>query len=188
MQKLARAIDRFSDLWGGLVTLMILLMIGFGAYNAVARYVGRYIGLNLSSNTYLELQWYLFSLIFLLGAGWTLKRDAHVRVDVLYAKLSPRGKAKTNLIGTFILLIPFSIFTLWASIPSVRNSWSIREVSPNPGGLPVYPLKSVILVCFVLLILQAISQAIKAFRVLRNPETALDAPEAIDPLDHKGAL
>ena len=175
MQKLSRAIDRFSDLWGSLATFLILLMVVFGAYNAVARYLGRFIGFNLSSNVYLELQWYLFSLIFLLGAGWALRRDAHVRVDVLYSKLGKRGKARINLVGTFVLLIPFSIFVLWASIPSVQNSWSIREVSPDPGGLPRYPLKTVILICFGLLILQAVSEAIKGFLALREPEDAAAA-------------
>lgn len=168
MQKLSRAIDRFSDLWGSLATFLIVLMIVFGAYNAVARYVGRFVGLNLSSNVYLELQWYLFSLIFLLGAGWALRVDSHVRVDVMYSRLSKRGKAKINLFGTLVLLVPFSIFVLWASIPSVRNSWTIREVSPDPGGLPRYPLKAVILICFVLLLLQGLSEAIKAVASLRD--------------------
>lgn len=116
-------------------------MILTGAFNAVTRYAGRAIGHNLSSNAYLELQWYLFSILFLLGAAYTLKHDAHVRVDILYERRGPRGRAWTNLLGTFFFLIPFCLLVLWASCKLVYNSWSILEQSPDPGGLPRYLIK-----------------------------------------------
>ena len=113
-----------------------------GAFNAVARYLGKSIGLNLSSNAYIEAQWYLFSAVFLLGAAHTLQRDQHVRVDVLYGRLTARKKAWIDIIGTVCFLIPFCLFGLVISIPAVRNSWAVLEGSPDPGGLARYPLKT----------------------------------------------
>ncbi|NKB88288.1 MAG: TRAP transporter small permease subunit [Acidobacteria bacterium] len=148
-------------------------MVLIGAYNAVARYLGRGIGINLSSNAYLEAQWYLFSLVFLLGAAYTFKHDNHVRVDVLYGRLSRRGKTIINLIGTALFLLPFSIFSIWVSWPSVRNSWAVLEGSPDPGGLPRYPIKTMIIVAFVLLALQGVAELIRGVQLLRSGE--LDA-------------
>ncbi len=168
--RLSGRLDRLSDLLGRSISWLCLVMVLIGCYNAVVRYLGRFVGLNLSSNLYLELQWYLFSILFLLGAGWTLKEDAHVRVDVLYARLSERARGWINVLGTALLLVPFSIFVLWMSWPSVRNSWAIQEASPDPGGLPRYPIKTVILVCFVLLLLQAVSELAKEVRRIRTGE------------------
>ena len=117
-----------------------------------------------------ELQWYLFSLIFLLGAAYALKDDAHVRVDVVYGRLRRKAKARINVIGSVLMLIPFCVFVLWVSWPSIRNSWIVREGSPDPGGLPRYPLKAVIIVAFALLVLQGISQLLKDVAVLREPD------------------
>ena len=117
-------------------------------------------------------------MIFLLGAAWTLKEDAHVRVDVLYDRLSRRARRRINLAGTVLLLVPFSVFVFWTSWPSVMNSLSIRESSPDPGGLPRYPVKMVILVCFVLLLLQAVAEFT---RILQEDPDADD--EATHPLE-----
>lgn len=170
--RLASAIDRFSGSIGKLVSWLVLLMVLVSAFNAVARYMGRFLGRNLSSNAYLEGQWYLFSLVFLLGAAYALQQDAHVRVDVLYARFPERVRRWINILGTLLLLGPFSGFVLWSSWPVVRNSWSIRELSPDPGGLPRWPLKPFILVCFVLLLVQAVSELIKEIHALRHPESA----------------
>ena len=164
--RLSRGIDRANEAIGHLTGWLVLAMVLIGAYNAIARYLGRHLGGNLSSNAYIELQWYLFSLVFLLGAAYTLRRGAHVRVDLLYGRLGERGKAWIDLVGTLVMLLPFSVFALWVSWPSVRNSWAVREVSPDPGGLARYPIKSVILVAFVLLILQGLSEVIKNVSVL----------------------
>ena len=173
-----RVVDRITSRLGRVISWLTLVMILIGAYNAIARYLGRFIGVNLSSNLYLELQWYLFSLIFLLGAGFALKENAHVRVDVLYGRLRRRARARIDLIGSVLMLIPFCIFVLWVSWPSIRNSWLVREGSPDPGGLPRYPLKAVIIVAFVLLLVQGISELVKDFRVLRGPDE--DAEDADD--------
>ena len=143
-------------------------MILIGAYNALARYTGRWIGISLSSNAFLEMQWYLFSLVFLLGAAYTLKLDEHVRVDVLYTRLPKRSKLWVDLVGTIVLMVPFAIFCIWTTIPTVLNSWSIREVSPDPGGLPRYPIKMMILLAFGLLLLQGLAEVIRKVLLLRS--------------------
>lgn len=158
---MSRAIDKMNGMIGQAVSWATLLMILIGAYNAIVRYLGRFIGTNLSSNVYLEAQWYLFSVVFLLGAAWTLKEDAHVRVDVMFDRMSSRVQRGINIGGALLLLLPFCVFVFWTSVPSIRNSWSIREMSPDPGGLPRYPIKALILVSVVLLGLQGISQLIK---------------------------
>ena len=166
----SRLVDRTTSRLGRFISWLTLCMVLIGAYNAIARYLGRFIHASLSSNLYLELQWYLFSLIFLLGAAYALKEDAHGRVDVLYGRLRRKAKAKINVIGSALMLIPFCIFVLWVSWPSIRNSWIVREGSPDPSGLPRYPIKAVILVAFVLLVLQGISQFLKDVAVLRGPD------------------
>lgn len=166
--QLSRAIDRLNGAIGRFVGWLTLAMVLIGAYNAVVRYLGGYLGRNLSSNAYLELQWYLFSLVFLLGASYTFRQGAHVRVDLLYGRLAERGRAWIDLVGTLALMMPFTLFALWLSWPSVRNSWAVREVSPDPGGLARYPIKSMILLAFVLLALQGISQVIRQVAVLRG--------------------
>lgn len=165
---MVRAVDAVSEWTGRAVRWLVAVMVVVGAFNAVARYLGRWTGTSLSSNVYIELQWYLFSLVFLLGASYALKHDAHVRVDVLYGRLSPRGRAWIDLLGTVLFLLPFSVFMLAASWPSVAASWRVRELSPDPGGLPRYPIKAVILVAFVLLIAQGVAEAAKRVRVLRG--------------------
>lgn len=166
--RIAAAIDRLNDLIGRAILWLVGVMVLIGAYNAVARYLNRFTDTNLASNAYLEAQWYLFSLVFLLGAAYALKEDAHVRVDVLYGRLGPRGKAWIDLLGTILFLIPFSVIMLWVSWPSVAASWRVREVSPDPGGLPRYPIKAVILVAFALLLLQGVSQLLKQVALLRG--------------------
>jgi TRAP-type mannitol/chloroaromatic compound transport system permease small subunit len=168
LQHLAGLVDRLNDRIGAAIQWLALLMVLVGAFNAVARYTTRYTGLALSSNAYLDLQWYFFTLIFLLGAAYGLNHDYHVRVDVLYEKMSARTRAWVDLIGTVLFLIPFSALMLWVSWRPVWNSWSIREASPDPGGLPRYPIKAVILVAFLLLLLQGLSHSLKQVDILRG--------------------
>ncbi|HSM17655.1 MAG TPA: TRAP transporter small permease subunit [Gemmatimonadales bacterium] len=164
----ARTIDRLTDKIGTMVSWLVVLMVLIGAYNAVARYLGRFLGANLSSNLYLELQWYLFSVLFLLGAAYALKQDAHVRVDVLLSRLSAKWRAWINILGTVLFLIPFTAFAIWLTWPAVRNSWAVHEASPDPGGLPRYPLKAVILLGLALLLLQGVAELIKEIAKLRG--------------------
>jgi TRAP-type mannitol/chloroaromatic compound transport system permease small subunit len=158
---LARGIDRVNDAVYAAIRWLTLAMIFLGAVNALARYLTRYTGLPLASNAYIDLQWYLFSVIFLLGAAYGLNREAHVRVDVAYARMSSRTRAWVDLLVTALFLIPFCGMMLYTSWPAVRNSWSVREGSPDPGGLARYPIKTLLLVCFTLLLAQAVSQLIK---------------------------
>ena len=188
LRRLARAVDALNNRIGAGIRWLALIMILVGAFNAIARYATRYTGVALSSNAYLDLQWYFFSLIFLLGAAYGLQHDVHVRVDVLYARLSRRARAWIDLAGTVLFLIPFSVLMLWVSWPAVRNSWAIHETSPDPGGLPRYPIKTVILLSFGLLLLQALSQLLKQVDVIRGVDgTAADRPGDTAPT-HEGHL
>lgn len=162
--QVAEGIDTFSYWTGRVVYWLTLLMVLIGAYNAIVRYAYP----TLSSNAYIEMQWYLFSLVFLLGAAYTLRQSAHVRVDVLYGKLSPRGKAWIDLAGTVLFLIPFCVFIIWVSWSYVGNSWAITEQSPDPGGLPRYPIKTIIPLAFGLLLIQSVSIVIRQVAFLRG--------------------
>lgn len=158
---LARGIDRLNDAVYGAIRWLTLAMIVVGALNALARYLTRYTGVALSSNAWFDLQWYMFSIIFLLGAAYGLNHDVHVRVDVMYARATPRVRAWIDIAGTVLFIMPFCVMMLVTSWPAVRNSWAVREASPDPGGLARYPIKTLLLVCFTLLLLQALSQVIK---------------------------
>lgn len=169
LRRLSRGVDALNERIGGAIRWLALVMVLLGAYNAVARYLTRYTGLSLASNAFTEAQWYLFSLIFLLGAAYGLRHDVHVRVDVLFERLTPRARAWVDLAGTVLFLLPFCVLMLWVSWPAVRNSWLIRETSPDPGGLARYPIKAAILAGFVLLLLQGLSQLVKQVDLLRGP-------------------
>lgn len=162
---LARKIDRFTNAVGKLAYWLVLVMIGVGVWNVLGRYIGTAIGRNLSSNALIETQWYLFDVVFLLGAAYTLQHNEHVRVDVFYAQWSRRRQALADLIGTLFFLLPFSALVIYFSWGSVLRSWSVRETSPDPGGLARYPIKTMIIVSFVLLILQGIADVIKNWAI-----------------------
>ena len=111
-----------------------------------------------------ELEWHLFALIFLLGAGFAFKHDKHVRVDLFYANYSPKDKALTNLLGNLILLIPWCIFIIYFSFGYAQTSFLENETSPDPGGLPArYVIKFSITIGFILLLLQAIGDSIEQY-------------------------
>lgn len=178
--RFSRAVDRLNRWLGSGLRWLALVMVLIGAYNAVARYATRSFGTALSSNALNELQWYLFSVIFLLGAAYGLERDVHVRVDVLYEKLSRKGRAWIDLAGSLLFLLPFSILMLVVSWPAVRASWAVRETSPDPGGLSRYPIKALLLVSFGLLVLQGLSEVVKQIAVIRGqaPPDGPDGPDA----------
>lgn len=178
---LSQKIDRFTEGVGRLTLWLTLIMVLMGSFNALARYAGRFTGSSLSSNAFIEAQWYLFSLVFLLGAAYTLKHGGHVRVDVLYGRLSGRPRAWINLIGHLIFLIPFCIFMLAVTIPAVSNSWAVMEQSPDPGGLARYPIKTMVPIAFVALLLQGISDAIHQLAILKGlePDETVAQNEAV---------
>lgn len=166
---------------GRLTYWLVLLMVGIGVWNVAGRYLGRSIGQNLTSNALIEGQWYIFDLVFLLGAAYALRHDEHVRVDIFYKNLPAKWKALANLIGTLLFLIPFSLMVIYYSWGTIINSWAIWEMSPDPGGLPRYPIKSMIIVGFVLLILQGISEAIKNWAIFTGyltPQEEYHDPDA----------
>lgn len=168
--RLSSSIDRLNGWIGRATGWLLLAMIFVGALGAILRYAGQPLGLSVSLNALGEAQWYLFSAVFLLGAAWALREDAHVRVDVLFGRLSSKKKAAVDLGGTLLFLLPFCALMLWATWPAVMESWAVREGSPDPGGLPRYPIKTLVPVAFLLLFLQGVSQAIKAVAVLRGGE------------------
>jgi len=158
---IVRMIDGLNERIGSGIRWLTLVMVFLGAFNALARYATRYVGVSLSSNAYLDAQWYLFSLVFLLGAAYGLNQDHHVRVDIFYSRMSRMTQAWIDLIGSVFMLIPFTVLMFWVSWTPVAISWQIREISPDPGGLPRYPIKTIILICFLLLFLQGLSQVVK---------------------------
>lgn len=173
--QLARSIDRVNRVVYSSVCWLTLAMVLIGAFNALARYGDKYLPVRLSSNGWIELQWYLFSLVFLLAAPYAIRLDSHVRVDVFYGRLSARGKVWIDLVGGIVFLVPFCIFGVWYAWPSAMQSLDIREVSPDPGGLARWPIKLMVPVAFILLTLQGIAEIIRRVLYLSRKVTALEA-------------
>jgi TRAP-type mannitol/chloroaromatic compound transport system permease small subunit len=182
--KIASAIDRLTRQVGKLAIALVLVLVAVGFYNVIARYTGRFIGLQLSSNALIELQWYLFSLVFLFGFAYILQTGANVRVDFLYVQWSDRRKALVDFLGTVLFLIPFCILGIFVTVRPVLNSWRIWEMSPDANGLPRAPIKTMIIIGFGLLLLQAIAQAIKYLAVLMGAARSSEvlADETATPL------
>jgi TRAP-type mannitol/chloroaromatic compound transport system permease small subunit len=164
--KIAHVIDSANEWCGKLTYWLVLVMIGIGVWNVIGRYLGKFIGHNLTSNSLIELQWYLFDLLFFLGAAYALKHDSHVRVDLFYKDLTAKKKAMVNIIGILGFLMPFCAVVIYFSGQYVLNSWQIQELSPDDGGLPRYPIKTMIIISPLLLIIQGISELIKNTAIL----------------------
>ncbi|ABW27363.1 TRAP transporter small permease subunit [Acaryochloris marina] len=164
MQKLLRLsqiIDGINESVGKFTVLLVPLMIVIGVWNTLGRKIGNLIGQNLSSNSLIEGQAYLFALVFLLGAAYTFKHNGHVRVDAFYDHWPPKRQTWVNFLGSILFVIPFCSLMIYYVWSPIVNSWEVWEVSPDAGGLPRYPIKSVVCIFFVLLLLQGISEAIK---------------------------
>ena len=162
LENFVTVVDSLSDKIGQLVGWMTTLMVLIVFYDTVMRYA-----LNQGNVALQELEWHLFAIIFLLGAAYTLKEGGHVRVDILYVSLSKKTKAWIDFLGVFVFLIPFSVMVILSSKGFILNSWAIREISPDPGGLPArYILKTMIPLGFSLLIVQGLSEAAKNFMVI----------------------
>lgn len=172
--RLAWTIDAINTLVARAVAWLVVVAVVVSAGNAVSRKL-----FSLSSNAWLELQWYLYGAVFMLGAAWTLKRDEHVRVDIIVSRLSPRGRNRLDLFGHLIFLIPFAALHLATAIPFFLSSWRSGEVSANAGGLLMWPAKLLVPLGFLLLLAQAVSEAIKRFAKLRGdlPENGPDDPK-----------
>lgn len=164
----SRFIDAFTGAVAQAMQWLTLVMVLLGAYNVITRYVGRAIGVSLGGSVYTVLQTYAFDLVFLLAAGWVLRSDGHVRVDIIYSRLGERAKAWVDLFGTVFFLWPFCYMGFVLSLPYVRRSWQHMEVNVNANNLPIYLMKTVIPIAFALLALQGVSQAIKLIATLRG--------------------
>jgi TRAP-type mannitol/chloroaromatic compound transport system permease small subunit len=158
---LARAIDALNEAVGRGVKWLVLIATLISAGNAMLRY-----GFDLSSNAWLELQWYLFALIFLLGAGYTLKHNGHVRIDVIYGRLSQRAQAWIDLFGGLLFLLPVAALMIWMGWSMFSESWAIQEHSPDSGGLLRWPIKLALPLGFGLLFLQGMAEIIKRIGML----------------------
>lgn len=175
---LAHAIDRFNERVGHLVQWLILAMVLISAGNAVSRKL-----FSLSSNAFLEIQWTLFAAVFLLAAGYTLRRNEHVRIDVLSSRLGPRGRAWLDILGGLCFLLPLTLVVLYYAWPFFADSWASQEHSDNPGGLILWPGKLLIPLGFALLLLQGVAETIKRVGFLLGlepPEAPAHSPLAED--------
>ena len=159
--KLSQLIDWLNERVGKGAFWLVLIMTVISAGNASIRFV-----FDTSSNGLLEIQWYLFAAIFLLCAPYTLQKNEHVRIDVLAGKLSPRGLAVIDIIGTLFFLLPMVVAVLWLSLPLVSESYRIQEMSANAGGLIRWPVKILLPIGFTLLALQGLSELIKRIAFL----------------------
>ncbi len=165
--KLSASIGRINQLLGSVASVMILLSCVVSATNAILRY-----GLDMSNNWPLELQWYLFSAAVMLGTSYTLKRNEHVRVNLIYSHLSDRGRIWVDLFGLTCFLIPACILFTWLSWTSLfYPSWVVAEGSLNSGGLARYPIKFVVPLGFFMLSLQGLSEIIKRMGALKGEIT-----------------
>lgn len=153
---ISQGIDRLNHGIGHAVKWLVLVASLLSAGNAAMRY-----GFDQSSNAWLELQWYLFALVFLLGAGYTHLHNGHVRIDILYGRFGPRVRAWVDLLGGLLFLLPLAGLIGWLGWAAFQNAWTIGETSPDAGGLLRWPIKLAIPLGFGLLFLQGVSECIK---------------------------
>jgi TRAP-type mannitol/chloroaromatic compound transport system permease small subunit len=165
---LSRFVDSLNERVGKAVIWLILIVVLISAGNAVFRYL-----FDLSSNAFLEIQWYLFSAVFLLMAGYVLKKNEHIRIDVITGRLSARTQNWVDVFGIIVFLLPMVIITMSLSWPVFTLAWTSGEMSANPGGLVRWPVRLLMPVGFFLLLLQGLSELIKRIAFLtgnaRNP-------------------
>lgn len=165
----SRGVDRLTALLGRGIAWLILVAVVVSAANAIIRKA-----FDISSNAWLELQWYLFGAVFMLAAAWTLQKNEHVRIDVISARLSQRTRIWIDLFCHLLFLMPFVILMAWLSWPFFWRSWTTGEQSMNAGGLVMWPAKLLVLLGFVVLVFQGLSEIIKAIAYLHGE---LDPPE-----------
>jgi TRAP-type mannitol/chloroaromatic compound transport system permease small subunit len=159
----SRAIDWLNEHIGRLAYWAVLVMVLVSAANATSRYA-----LNMASNAWLELQWYLFALVFLLCSGYTLLHNEHIRIDVVSSQFSRRTQIWIDVFGILVFLLPMSLFILWLSWPIFMNAWTSGEISGSAGGLVRWPARLMVPAGFFLLSLQGISELIKRIAYLRG--------------------
>ena len=156
-------IDRLNERIGSLCNWLVLAACIVSAANAMIRYAFSY-----SSNSYLEMQWYMFAILVMFGSAYTFKRNEHVRVEIFYLTLSERGQLWLDMIGTLFFLIPSCLLLAYLSWPFFMQAYSVGETSANAGGLIRWPIKFVIPAGFVMLALQGVSEVIKRIAALQG--------------------
>lgn len=164
MERIKNYIDKITEYIGYLCGILVFLLALNIFYDVIMRYL-----FNRSSIFMQELEWHIFSGIFLLSMGYALKHNAHVRVDLIYDKLSMKKKAIINIFGTLFFILPLSILVIYTSIDFVSYAYEIKEKSPDPGGIPYrYIIKGLIPLSFIFLILQSISFFIHNLQIVLN--------------------
>lgn len=176
---LSRFIDRLNEIVGKAVGWAILVSILISAGNAIIRK-----SFNISSNAWLELQWYLFGIAWLLAAAYTLKQNEHIRIDIIYGMCSRRVQHWIDLLGHLFFLMPFTLLMIYYFVPYFLRSFHSGEYSASAGGLIVWPAKLFLLAGFILLALQGFSEIIKKIAVMRgaleDPNPFVSAHEAAE--------
>ena len=160
---LSNSIDWLNEKLGGVCNWLVLAACVVSAANAMIRYAFGY-----SSNSWLELQWYMFAIFVMFGASYTFKKNEHVRVEILYLMLSERGQLWLDMIGTLCFLIPSCLLLSYLSWPFFYQAYAVGEISSNAGGLVRWPIKAVVPVGFVFLALQGVSEVIKRIAALKG--------------------
>ena len=178
--RLSAGIDAVSRFFGKLIIWLVLASTLISAANALARKA-----FNLGSNAFLEIQWYLFAAVFLLGAGYTLLKNAHVRIDVVASRLSISTRIVIDIVGIVIFVLPLCFFMIDFSWPVVKAAYDSGEMSSNAGGLIRWPVYALVPVGFTLLGLQALSELIKRIAFLQgkapNPLLQDEHPDSVQP-------
>ncbi len=161
-----KKLDKLIDWMGNILVIILLLMILNVFYDVIMRYI-----FHNSSIAMQEMEWHLFSIVILFGVSYSLKEDAHVRVDFVYDRLSVKTRAMINIIGTLIFLIPFAILIIYGSYPFVMDSYTTNETSSDPGGLKhLWMIKAAIPVAMIVLLIEAIHYIIKNINIYRGIE------------------
>lgn len=176
---IARAIDRFTEFVGKSVMWLILVAVLVSAINAIIRKM-----FNMSSNAWLELQWYLFGAAFLLASANTLQQNEHIRIDIFYGTRSRKTQNWIDLFGHVFFLLPFVTIMTWMLVPYALQAFNSGQISTNAGGLLIWPARAILAAGFVLLLAQSFSEIIKKIAVIRgvieDPHGFLSAHEAAE--------
>jgi TRAP-type mannitol/chloroaromatic compound transport system permease small subunit len=159
----SRIIDAISERIGKALTWFVLAAVLVSSINAIVRYA-----FNQSSNAWLELQWYLFGAVVLLGAAYTLKKNEHIRIDIVTARLSARTRNWIDIVGHVLFLAPLCILMIWLGVPFFLRSLNSGEISSSAGGLIVWPAKLLVPLGFSLLLAQGVSELVKRIAVMRG--------------------
>jgi TRAP-type mannitol/chloroaromatic compound transport system permease small subunit len=176
---LARGIDRVTAFVGKFVMWLILVAVIVSAGNAIVRKA-----INWSSNSLLEMQWYLFGAAFMGAAAYTLQQNEHIRIDIFYGTRSRRTQHWIDLFGHVVFTLPFVVLMTWMLIPYAYQAWKIGQISTNAGGLLIWPARAMLAAGFILLIAQIISEIVKKIAIMQglieDPHPFISAHEAAE--------